>query len=193
MLHVIVTAFKRSMDLKRLIYDFLLQTDSSWDMRIIHDGPAPDGIAQFVSSLGNERVKFEFTPEIKGFWGHPNRGMMLEKTQGDPDDYVLITNDDNQYVKSFVEFFLKNCGPKVGFVFCNTIHNYFKYNILLTEIRVGGIDMGSFIVKLSVAQKIGFVHREEMADGMYAVECAAECTRQGLEIIRINKALFVHN
>jgi len=65
--------------------------------------------------------------------------------------------------------------------------------MLLTRVRVGAIDMGSFIVKLDIAQKVGFNHTVEVADGIYAEECASECARQNLIVSQINKALFIHN
>jgi hypothetical protein len=119
--------------------------------------------------------------------------MMLQELCGEPDDYVLITNDDNQYVPVFVEYMLKCCGENVGFVTCDTIHNYFGYDILASEIKVGAIDMGSFIVKLDVAKAVGFNHMENVADGMYAVECANECQKRGLSVKGIRKPLFIHN
>lgn len=192
-LHIIATAFNRPMDLKRLVYDFLLQTNNNWTLKIIHDGPPPAGIKKFIELLKDPRVEFDYTKRINGYWGHPNRAMMLDDLQGSPDDYVLITNDDNQYVKSFVDIFLRNCNKSVGFVYCYCIHNYFDYDMLLTKIQVGAIDMGSFIVKLDIAQKVGFNHTVEVADGMYAEECASECKRQNLQVIRISKALFIHN
>jgi GT2 family glycosyltransferase len=192
-IHIIATAYQRPTDLKRLVYDFILQTNENWDLKIIHDGPPPDGIEAFIKSLKDPRIVFDYTHKVNGYWGHVNRQMMLEEVEGSPDDYVLITNDDNQYVKAFVEIFLKNCDPSVGIVYCDTIHNYMAYDILKTKIRVGSIDMGSFIVKLSVAKAVGFNSIVEVADGIYAEDCAVECQRRGLKIISISKALFIHN
>lgn len=192
-IHVIATAFNRPTELKRLVYDFIVQTNPNWTLRVIHDGPAPDGIPQFFKTLKDPRVEFDFTKNINGYWGHPNRRMMLTETEGDADDYVLITNDDNQYVMAFVEIMLLVCNPGVGLVTCDTIHNYWKYDILKTRIKVGAIDMGSFIVKLDVAKAVGFNSIVNVADGIYAEECAAECHKRGLSVLGINKALFIHN
>jgi hypothetical protein len=192
-LHIIATAFNRPLDLKRLIFDLLLQTNENWTLNIIHDGPPPKGIINFIKSLKDPRIWFVHTKSINGSWGHPNRAMMLKQIAGDPQDYVLITNDDNQYVKSFVEIFLRNCNKHTGFLYCNCIHNYFDYDTLITQVRVGAIDMGSFIVRLDVAQKVGFNHTVEVADGIYAEECAQECARQNLKVLGIRKALFIHN
>ncbi len=192
-LHVICTAFNRPTDLKRLVYDFILQTDPRWHMRIIHDGIPPDGIERYIRGLKDPRIEFDYTKKVNGYWGHPNRRMMLNETHGDPGDYVLITNDDNQYVKAFVEIMLGLCTSNIGFVACDTVHNYFNYDILHTQVRVGAIDMGSFIVRLDVARAVGFNHDVEVADGLYAEECAAECRRRKLRVLGINKALFIHN
>ena len=192
-LHIIVTAFKRPLDIKRLVFDFLLQTNNNWTLHIIHDGPMHISAADFIKGLNDPRIELVITPKINGFWGPVNRGMMLNKLQGDPEDYVLITNDDNQYVKSFIEIFRAHCADTVGFIYCDTLHNYINYDVLHTRIKVGSIDMGSFIVKLDVAKKIGFRHKVMVADGMYAEECAEECRRRGLKIVGIRKALFIHN
>ena len=45
-LHVIVTVFKRNIQLRQLIDSFLLQTCADWQLHIIHDGPVtPEIIA----------------------------------------------------------------------------------------------------------------------------------------------------
>jgi hypothetical protein len=192
-LHIIVTVYNRLIPLKRLIYDLLLQTNQNWTLYVVQDGKALKGVARFISSFKDPRMTFIGTDQANGHYGFPNRNMMLQKIQGETYDYVLFTNDDNQYLPVFVDTMLKNCGSDVGFVFCNTIHNYFNYEILHTQIRVGYIDMGSFVVRLDVAKIIGFSRVCETADGTYAEECALECRRRGLEILAINKALYIHN
>jgi hypothetical protein len=192
-LHVIATAFRRPTETKRLIYDFLCQTNKNWTLRIIHDGAPPKGLDKFVTDLADPRIEFDYTKKINGFWGHPNRAMMLQDTKGDADDFVLITNDDNQYVPLFVEMMLEACNSRIGLVTCDTVHNYFRYDVLHTKIKVGCIDMGSFIVRLDLAKRVGFNHIVEVADGMYAEECAAECVKRGLRVIGIAKPLFIHN
>jgi hypothetical protein len=185
-------------------------------MRIIHDGLPPEGVDAFVKSLKDKRIEFDYTKVINGYWGHVNRGMMLQETEGDPHDYVLITNDDNQYIQVFWEEFSRVGGADVGFIYCDMLHNYWwcandkcdqslwdnagkrrrnvgAYNLMRTAIGVGRLDMGCFVVRLDIAKAIGFNHIVNEADGIYAVECAAECLRQGLRIVKIDKPLFIHN
>jgi GT2 family glycosyltransferase len=192
-LHVIIVAYNRPMELKRIVFDFLVQSNPNFILHIIHDGPMLRKDAEFIKGIKDERINLEITPRVNGFWGHVNRSNMLQKIKGDAGDYVLITNDDNQYVMDFVKMFLAKCGENTGFVYCNTVHNYLKYDVLNTEIRVGSIDMGSFIVKLDLAQRVGFNSTVEVADGMYAEDCARECVRKKLKIVKVNKPLFIHN
>jgi GT2 family glycosyltransferase len=192
-IHVIAVAYRRPEPLEILVKSFRVQTNKNWTLRIIHDGPPLDGMEEFCESLKDPRIEFDYTKNVNGFFGHVNRSMMLQNTEAESGDYVLITNDDNYYVPLFIEIMLEMCNPKVGFVFCNTVHNYMRYDVLQTQIRVGRIDMGSFIVRVDVAKAVGFNHTVEVADGIYAEECAAECRKRGLMIVGIPKPLFIHN
>ena len=192
-LHIIATVYNRVDPIQRLIYDFRCQTNPNWTLHVIQDGPEFKDTQKFVKSLKDPRVTFITTRKVNGHFGFPNRDMMIKKIKGEPGDFVLHTNDDNQYVPVFVDMFLRNCNEKTGFIFCNTLHSYFHYEILYTRIKVCYIDMGSFIVRLDVARAIGFSQVSEVADGIYAEECAAECRKRGLDIKVINKALFIHN
>lgn len=193
-LHVIVTAFHRPLHLKRLICDFLLQTNGSWQMYIVHDGPALKEIADIVNSFGDDRISLTITPKVNGHWGHPNRDMMLKKIKGDPEnDYVLITNDDNQYTMNAVAVFRSCFDKNVGMILCDCLHSYTGWEIFRSEVKVGYIDMGSFIVRLDVAQAVGFSTFVETADGIYAEECSRECDARRLQVKPIRKILFIHN
>jgi hypothetical protein len=192
-IHVIVTVFRRMLPLTRLIYDFLGQSNPNWTMSIVHDGQASEDLPKMIESFNDLRLSFRETPQVNGKWGFPNRKMMVQEIEGNPDDFLLITNDDNEYIQPFVDMFLAQCQPDVGMVYCNTIHSYMGYEILQTRMQVMYIDMGSFITRLDVAKAVGFNHEHEQADGVFAEECAAECGRRGLRVVQINKALFCHN
>jgi glycosyltransferase involved in cell wall biosynthesis len=193
-LHVIVTVFNRGANLRVLLDSFLVQTNSQWQIHIIHDGAAPQPIRDIVSSYRDPRIQYFETPQVNGSWGHPNRNIALRQLALNHRDYVLMTNDDNYYVPKFIEYFMKECRREdTGFVYCNTLHSYMNYGILDTEVRENLIDMGSFVVKLDVAKHVGFNHINFSADGLYAMECANYCKVRRLRIIKIPKVLFVHN
>jgi hypothetical protein len=195
-LHVICVAYQRVLPLRGLIDSFMNQTDSRWVLHVVHDGPAPEAVRRVMKdplykAIG--RVYCEETSIRHGAFGHPNRKMMVEKIGGSDEDYILITNDDNYYVPDFVKFFLGECKPDVGLVYCNTLHNYIKYDVLYSVVRENLIDMGSFIVRADIAKKVGFTNTHHSADGRYAEECGAECNFKGLRTVYIDKSLFVHN
>lgn len=194
-LHVIIVAYRRAIPLRIVIDSFIVQTDSRWKLHIIHDGPAPQDIKDVISLYkGDFRVEYNETLTTNGHWGHPNRRIALRELSLNHRDYVLITNDDNYYVPEFVKYFFQEIKKdNVGFVYCDTVHSYEKYNVLISEPRENHIDMGSFIVKVDVAKRVGFNYIHLSADGLYAEQCANYCRLRRLAIIHIQKPLFIHN
>lgn len=193
-LHVIVTVYDRYIPIRIFLHSFLMQTCQQWQIHIIHDGPASQSVMDVVNSYHDPRIQYYETPIVNGHWGHPNRKIALRQLPTNHRDYVLITNDDNYYVPKFVEFFMKECRKEnVGFVYCNTLHSYLNYTVLNTEITENLIDMGSFIVKLDVARRVGFNGIHFSADGTYAVACANYCRVRKLRIVKIPEILFIHN
>lgn len=195
-LHVIAVAYHRPIQLRILIDSFLVQTNGRWTLHVIHDGTAPYSVHEVMGlpEYQDPRIKFTETPQVNGYWGHPNRRDGLKQLSLNHRDYVLLTNDDNYYVPRFVEYFLKECRDgKIGFIYCDAIHSYEQYNLFISEVKENHIDMGSFIVKLDVARRVGFNHTHLSADGRYAEECANYCRIRRLGIVHIPKPLFVHN
>jgi len=77
MLHVVAVAYRRPIELRMLIDCFLRQTDSRWDLSIIHDGIPPDDVLAVISLYDDPRIKFNYTEKVNGDWGHPNRDRSL--------------------------------------------------------------------------------------------------------------------
>jgi len=192
-LYIICVAFERAIPLRIMIDCLLTQTNPNWELHIIHDGPASDKIKKIISSYCDPRIKFEETPKRLGQYGHPNRNYGLSKLAFNHKDFVLITNDDNYYVPKFVEYMFNAAKTQVGMVYCDTVHNYINYDVLQTHIKVGQIDMGSFIVRVDVAKKVGFDSVKVEADGIYAVKCSEYCRKSNLRIRSIKRPLFIHN
>ena len=193
-LHIIIVAYQRAVPLRIMIDCILIQSYSQWQIHIIHDGPAPKEVKDVVDSYNDARIQYYETPTVNGAWGHPNRKIALKQLSLNHRDYVLITNDDNYYVPDFIRIFMNECRNEfVGFVYCNTVHSYEKYNLFVSKVKENCIDMGSFIVKLDVAKRVGFNHTHLSADGKYAEDCANYCKRRRLRIVHVEKPLFVHN
>lgn len=192
-LKIICVAYERPVQLVGLICSLVAQTNPNWELYIIYDGPVPESIIKAKGLIQDKRVFFTNSETRNGNFGHPNRKGALESLPGEPEDYVLMTNDDNYYVPTFVEQMLESVDEKTGMVFCDTIHSYIRHAVHRSMVRENGIDMGAFIVKYNIAKWVGFKNVHFSADGAYAEECRNHCSTEGLRINYIPRPLFIHN
>ena len=192
-LHVIMVAFHRVIPLRIMIDCFLVQDCPDWKLHIIHDGPAPQEVRDVINLYHDPRIDYIETPAVNGSWGHPNRGMGLKKLSLNHRDYVLLTNDDNYYVPFFVRKMLTRANGVAGMVYCDTVHSYSGYDILRTELRENHIDMGSFIVRVDIAKRVGFTDTHFSADGAYAVKCSEYSMKRRMPCFHLASPLFIHN
>jgi len=192
-LKVIVVAYKRVIPLRMLIDCFMVQTSPSWELHIIHDGPAPDEVCEVIGLYDDKRVNWYQSAKREGKYGHPNRKKMLQNVKAGNDDFILITNDDNLYTPIFVQKILDNATKSIGLIYCNMLHNYYSYDVLNTQLKINLIDMGAFVVRADIAKKVGFNSTKFEADGIYAEECAKYCTDHKYRIIKLENILFIHN
>ena len=174
-----------------MINCFRVQTDTRWEMHIIHDGPAPESIKDIIPE--DPRVTFYETKNRMSNYGHPNRRYLLNTIAAGPNDYILITNDDNYYVPEYVAYMRNLAKLNVGIVYNDCLHNYYAYNVLKSKMQTNFIDMGSFIVRSDVAKTVGFTSDAFHADGIYAEACAGYCNKNGLLIKYDPRTLFIHN
>jgi hypothetical protein len=175
-----------------MVNSFLVQTCPEWKIYIIHDGPMPKEVKKIIEQFKNDkRISFMETAKRTGYWGHKNRNMILQILPDNTNDFVLITNDDNYYVPVFVEEITKVIRPDTGMIHWDMIHS--NYEFFPTRVGMGTIDMGSFIVRLPLAKKVGFIHTGIEADCQYAMECLEECKKENLSELHVPKILFVHN
>jgi GT2 family glycosyltransferase len=191
-LHILSVAYHRPVELTTLCGCFLRQTNPNWELTIMHDGTPPQKVKDVMSIYGDNRIHFKHTKKVNGYWGHPNRKTMLERLRGDKDDFILMTNDDNLYVPTFIETMFACIDSEVGFVMCDTLHSYINYSVMTTQLKENHIDMGSFIVRYDIAKKIGFNYINFSADGKYAEECGKYCHDNALKILHVKKPLFIH-
>lgn len=205
-LHIIAIAFERPLSLRILIDSLLVQTCQAWSLTVIHDGEPPESIKTLFESYKQPlyaqflpQLNFTWSPSRVGNWGHANRNTGIQNLKATSNDFVLLTNDDNYYVPTFVGQMLNAANDRiVDIVMCDTIHNHLGHSLHTSNLAEGGIDMGAFIVRYPIAKIVGFVHTHLTADGRYATECKAfsdnhnRLHRNG-KVIHINRPLFIHN
>ncbi len=192
-LQIITVAYQRPKEIKLLISSFIVQTNPAWKMYIIHDGPTPKEITDIVTEFHDDRLILCESKVRKGKWGHPNRKMMLDKIPCEPDDPILLTNDDNFYVRTFVDKMLTVMTKAVGMVYCDMMTNYYDYDVVHCVPKVNRIDMGAFVVRADIAKKVGFNSVKFQADGEYCEEVVKCCKENNYRVLHIDKILFVHN
>ncbi len=193
MIKVICVAYERPIPMRGLIDSFLLQTNPDWELDIIYDGPIPEDIWAVLNLYNDARLWFDYTEVRTENYGHLNRKAKLEEAESSDTDFILMTNDDNYYVPVFIDYFLKEITSDVGFVYCDSVHSHFEYNLHKTKVKVDHIDIGSFIVRADMAKMAGFHNITFNADGEYAEACLAMCHQHGLREVYIPKPLFIHN
>lgn len=175
----------------QIISSLLLQTHQNWELILIHDGQAPDSVKSVIGN--DERIRFIETLTRVGNWGHAHRQRALQEY--DLGDYVVISNSDNYYVPTFIEYMLKGFAKSHTAVatYCDKIvHSYKAWDILPCKFERGFIDCGGVMIKSDIAKEVGWrVIDEHSADWIFFSDIAAKYSVRNF--IPVKGCLFVHN
>lgn len=177
----------------QIISSLSLQTHHNWNLILIHDGPSDMSKAIYNLILGDPRITFVETESRTGNWGHGLRQMALENYE--LGDYVVITNADNYYVPTFVEYMIKGFSKSHTAVatYCDKMtHSYKAWDVIQCRLERGYIDCGGVMVKSEIAKEVGWKNTtEHSADWLYFTEIASRYTWRNFIPVKGN--LFVHN
>jgi glycosyltransferase involved in cell wall biosynthesis len=187
----IIPTYNRPHHLMCLLNSLCAQRSDKWCAHVIADCP-PEGSLDKVMDYfkDNEKIKFTILPERYNDWGHTPRNYGVEHST---EDWIVMTGEDNYYVPVFVDTFLSVVSEKVGFVFCNMVHNWknFEYIGIDCEPSWGKIDIGNFMIKRKFAKQMRLNPSIEQADGVYVEEFKVKFPY--IQIIKIHKVLYIHN
>lgn len=193
MIDIIAVTYNQNNSLKCFINSIKSQTNKNWNLYIIHDGINTNLKQELLKeNYLSENITFIEYPERKNDYGHTLRSYGLKNFASSK--YVLITNADNYYTPIFVDEVLKN---DYDFIYFDMIHshptkhnhNQSSYGLLHTKLERGHIDMGSVVIKTSIAKRIGFNHTDYAADWNYF----NDILQTNPTIKKINKVLLTHN
>lgn len=175
--------------LRGLISAFLCQTRQDWQMLVIHDGPNPEFIWHMQSYKSDRRIEWMQTEDHYADHGHSLRAIALNEPKLNT-EWLLWTNDDNYYVPTFLEWML-GAGEDhdLDLVMCDMLHDHREYQVLPAKLKRGHIDVGAFIVRVELAKRIGFNHRDYAADWHFLEELLEE----DISVGKMPAVLFVHN
>jgi Glycosyl transferase family 2 len=186
MITFIATAYKETVESHLFISSLLLQKDDRWKC-IIYCDEKNDYIENVLKQFSTDKFSIIYNETPTGFWGHYNRIKALELVET---DYVLQTSIQDYYLPNTVSE-LHNLMNNYDFIFFNSLHNHFKYNVLDSQPRRTQIDWGSFIVRTEIAKQINIENpKSDVCDGIFVEECMKY---PNIRSAKIKKILTVHN
>jgi hypothetical protein len=194
MIDIICVTYGQNEILKCFINSIKSQTDNRWRLFIIHDGINTELKIDLEKNnyLVKDKILFIEYPERTQNYGHLLRNWGLKNLV--TSEYVMITNGDNYYTPNMVKEVLSR---HEDFIYFNCIHshktknnnNQTDYGFLDAKLVRGWIDIGSAVLKSSIAKKVGFNSVEFHADWVFF----EQVFKLKPTTFKINKTLFVHN
>lgn len=182
-LDIVAATYQQDHQLKCFVECILCQTNPSWRLLIVHDGPdMPDFLKKEPK---DKRITIMHTETRFDDWGHSPREIGLKSTK--PDSYyTLLTNCDNYYAPVFID---EMCLYSEDLVYCDMVHSHVKYMARATELKRKAIDIGSVIVRTDIAKKVGFKSKTYIADWDYI----ENILKLNPTTRKVAKVLFTHN
>ena len=188
----IIPTYKRVNHLITMVGSLMAQSNPNWTAHIVADCPEEDvtnRIKEMVTFFNDDRIKLTILPERYNDWGHTPRQYGLDNAT---EEWVIMTGEDNYYVPEFVDLMLKE-SINQHFVYCNMVHNWInkEYIPIQSILELGSIDIGSFMTKTNLANKIKLRTTEEWADWYFVEEFQKKF--KVAKFKKVNRILYVHN
>jgi SAM-dependent methyltransferase len=199
-LTIYVVAYRRYAQIACLVHSLQAQTMPAFHLVILHDGPDFAMLA-LLSKLSRETTlsfEFRFSRTRHNDYGHSLREQAILDCDT---DYILLTNDDNYYVPTFVELMVTAAQRHdLDLVLCDMVHSHDRpggrpvgsYAAFPTHPSAGNADIGCFITRTDRARRVGFRDKASEGDGTFIADLIA----LGPALMRwgkVDKILFVHN
>lgn len=183
----IIPTWKRPNNLKVILASLIAQTNPNWLAHVIIDGMTNEYFEVKNMYQDENRIRFSHVEGPNNDWGHTARNYGLDKRIG---DFIVMTGDDNYYVPTFVENFIKE--KVYDFVYCNMVHDLKRdaYQPIPSTLNLGRIDIGNFMVNSKVIGDLRLDKRSYEADWLFIEQITTNKTKS---IKKIDKILYVHN
>jgi len=187
----IIPTYNRPKQLLTCLGSLFSQNNPNYVVHVVADAPY-EGFEEVIGVFKHyENLKVSVLNGPHKDWGHTARNYGLDNTT---EEWIVMSGDDNYYVPSFVENFLKVITlDNVGFVFCDMVHNWVNddYIVLESEPKMGKIDIGNFMSKKSLIGGLRLKTITPYADGIFVGSYLKN--NPNIKIIKIKKVLYVHN
>lgn len=188
----IIPTYARVNHLITIIGSLMAQSNPNWTAHVVADCPPEeiqDAMRTIVEFFNDDRIKLTILPERHNDWGHTPRQYGLDNAT---EEWVVMTGEDNYYVPHFVDIMLEE-SKNQHFVYCDMVHNWTnkQYIPILSKLQLGKIDIGSFMTKTNMAQKIKLKKEHEWADWFFVQEFQNKYKMAKYK--KVNRVLYVHN
>lgn len=188
----IIPTYNRVSHLITMLGSLQSQSNPNWTAHVVADCPEDEIQEQLktvIAFFNDPRLKLTILPERHNDWGHTPRQHGLDNAT---EEWVIMTGEDNYYVPEFVDIMLEE-SKNHHFVYCDMVHNWINrdYIPILSKLQLGKIDIGSFMTKTNMAQKIKLKNKHEWAD-WYFIEDFQNKYKVA-KYKKVNKILYVHN
>ena len=188
----VIPTYNRINHLIATVSSLIAQSNPNWKAHIVADCPEPDFLKrmeQMIDFFDDPRIRVTVLEDRHNDWGHTPRQYGVDNAT---EEWVLMTGEDNYYVPEFVDIML-NEGKDQHFVYCDMVHNWTdrQYIPVKTKLNFGQIDIGCFMLKTNLAQKIKLKTDQEWADWYFVEEYMHKFKHTKMK--KVNRILYVHN
>jgi len=186
----VIPTYNRPHQLMGIISSIFSQTSPNWKIHVVADA-IYDGYQKIKDYFeGDDRIRFSELNGPHNDWGHTARNYGLGLAT---EEWIVMTGDDNYYMPVFVEEFLNVVDEKTHFVLCNMIHNWVnkEYNYINSVPKLGAIDIGNFMTRTQLSNKLTLDITKGDSDGLFVEEYIRKYPYGSIK--KINKPLYVHN
>lgn len=188
----IIPSYGRVPHLITMMGSLQAQSNDNWTAHIVADCPPEEEQEQLkniITFFNDERFKLTILPERHNDWGHTPRQYGLDNAT---EEWVCMTGNDNYYVPEFVDIMLQE-SINQHFVYCDMVHDWInkEYIPIKSSLRLGGIDIGNFICKTNMGQKIKIKTEHEWGDWYFVQDFMNKFKYAKLK--KVNRILYVHN
>lgn len=185
----IIPTWGRPEKLKVLLQSLIVQNNPNWIAHVIIDGLTNDYFEVKELYQEEDRIRFSHIDGPNNDWGHTARNYGLDNSK---EEWIVMTGDDNYYVPSFVNLFLKEGKYNFDFIYCDLIHDMKRddYQPIPSKIQLGWIDIGNFMVRRKTIGDLRLETKSYEADFKFVSRITKYATNK---ITKINKILYVHN
>jgi GT2 family glycosyltransferase len=195
---VICVSYRRYRNLPVLLHSLLAQTLQNFKVLVIHDGH-DQRMHELLSEFKTKfpEIDFMFTEKRYDDYGHSLRELGIAQLDT---EYFLLTNDDNYYCPVFLELMFRALHEhRADIVMCDMIHSHENpggrrqgsYQYFETFPSRTSVDVGCFISRSALAKSVGFRDKTHDGDATFFEDIVRRAVTP--KIVKVNKALFIHN